>query len=110
MPERLGELAWTSRPSLSALGGITRYRGPDPGPAALRKIALAGPWRSAVVGLTGLVVAEAAFLAGWRGGLGPFAIWVAQVNLGLAIVNLLPFGSLDGAMARAARKGRLPSG
>jgi len=96
--------------TLSAFGGITRYHGPDPGPTALRKIALAGPRRSAIVGLLGLVVAEAAFLAGWRGGLGPLAMWVAQVNFGLALINLLPFGSLDGAMARAARQGRLSPG
>lgn len=90
--------------TLSLAGGVTRYSGPDPGPAALQTIALAGPRRSAVVGVACLAVAQAVWAAGWRGGLGPLAIWAAQVNLALALVNLLPFGTLDGALARAARR------
>jgi Zn-dependent protease len=90
--------------TLSLAGGMTRYSGPDPGPRPIRAIALAGPKRSALLGVACLAVASAAWIADWRGSFGPLAIWAAQVNLALALVNLLPFGTLDGALARKARR------
>jgi Zn-dependent protease len=95
--------------TLSLAGGVTRYSGADPGPRALRAIALAGLAWSAALATAGLLIALVTWAAGWRGGLGSLAMWTAQVNLGLALVNLLPFGTLDGAMIRAAgRRLRAP--
>lgn len=96
------------RITLSVVGGITAYSGPDPGASALRAIAMAGPRRSALVGLGCLAIAEALYVADWRWVLGSLAFWAAQVNLGLAVVNLLPLGTLDGAVAWRVRHSRSP--
>lgn len=97
--------------TLSLAGGVTRYSGPDPGPQALRAIALAGPKRSALLALVAFAAAVAAWAAGWRGVVGSLCVWTAQVNAALALLNLLPFGTTDGAMARAAgRRMRAPRG
>ena len=87
---------------LSLLGGITAYSGPDPGPRVLRRIALAGPKTSfaAAGGCLLILVAESA--TGWRSAVGSMAAWGLEFNLILGAINLLPFGSLDGAALREA--------
>ena len=90
--------------SVSLFGGITRYSGPDPGPQMLRRIALAGPKASLLACGACLAVAVATSAAGWRSGVGSLAAWGVQANLTIGLVNLLPFGSLDGAALRARRR------
>lgn len=90
--------------SISLFGGITRYSGPDPGPRVLRRIALAGPKASLLACGACLAVAIATSAAGWRGGIGSLSAWGVQANLTLGLVNLLPFGNLDGAALRAGRR------
>lgn len=89
---------------LSLFGGITAYSGPDPGPHVLRHIALAGPKASFAAAGVCLLVLVAESATGWRSAVGSVAAWGLQFNLVLGAVNLLPFGSLDGAALREARR------
>lgn len=89
---------------LSLFGGLTSYSGADPGLPVLRQIAVAGPKGSFLAAVACLIVAVGASAAGWRAGVGPLAAWGVQANLTLALINLLPFGTLDGAALRATRR------
>jgi Zn-dependent protease len=89
---------------LSLLGGITAYSGPDPGPQVLRRIALAGPKASFAAAGVCLLILVAESATGWRSAVGSMAAWGLQFNLVLGAINLLPFGSLDGAALREARR------
>jgi len=107
-----GAHAWVARNAglhvdgiiISAFGGVTRYSGADPGARALRRIALAGPKASFAAMLASLLVAAGASAAGWHNGPGALAAWSVEVNLFVGAVNLLPFGTLDGAAARRASR------
>jgi Zn-dependent protease len=107
-----GAHAWTARQegmtvdgiTVSAFGGVTRYSGVDPGPRAVRRIALAGPKASLSAMLASLGLAAGASAAGWHSGSGALAAWSVEVNLLLGVINLLPVGTLDGAAARQAKR------
>lgn len=101
---RVGMTVDTIRVSL--LGGVTHYSGADPGLAALRRIALAGPKTSFLVAFACLAVLGAEAATGKPTALGTAAAWGLQANLVIGTVNLLPFGSLDGAALRRARRRR----
>jgi Zn-dependent protease len=87
---------------LSLFGGLTAYSGPDPGPHVLRRIARAGPKASFAAAGACLLLLVAESATGWRSAVGSMAAWGLQFNLVLGAVNLLPFGSLDGAALREA--------
>jgi Zn-dependent protease len=106
----------TSHVTFWALGGFTV---PDDTPATellsdrqMVVVALAGPGVSLVVGLASLAVL---LVAGQFGDLGPseirvpISIWLF-VNLGWAVFNLLPIGSLDGGQALSHLIGALVPG
>lgn len=106
----------TSQITFWALGGFTV---PDDTPATelltdrqMVVVALAGPGVSLVVGLASLAVL---LVARQFGDLGPseirvpISIWLF-VNLGWAVFNLLPIGSLDGGQALSHSIGALVQG
>jgi len=87
---------------LSLLGGLTAYSGSDPGRQVLRRIAMAGPKASFGAAGACLMILVAESASGWRSPVGSMAAWGLEFNFLLGAVNLLPFGSLDGAAIRAA--------
>lgn len=89
---------------LWALGGMARLDREAPTPRSEAAIAVAGPMTSVVLG--------AIFLGAWfwlptngtAGDFGRVAGWLAVVNLGLGVFNLLPGAPLDGGrIVRAIR-------
>jgi Zn-dependent protease len=81
---------------LWALGGMARLDRQAPTAGAEASIAVAGPIASAVVGVTMLGAWWSMPGDGWLGGVRPVAGWLAVVNIGLAIFNMLPGAPLDG--------------
>ncbi len=81
------------RITLWMLGGMTELDGEPPSPRADGLIAASGP-------LTSLLIAGLAWALGWGIGGDSLAVaallWLAQINLVLAVFNLLPGAPLDG--------------
>ncbi len=80
--------------SLFLLGGLAHIRRDSPSPRAELLIALAGPCLSLVIG----VVAALASWACWHAAppVAVLGLWLAALNLPLAIFNLVPAYPLDG--------------
>lgn len=85
---------------LFLLGGLTHIARESPSPRAELLIALAGPFCSLLIGLLGAVVA--ALTLGTLPPLGTLGVWLALVNLPLAIFNMLPSFPLDGGSVMRA--------
>lgn len=89
------------RVAVSLFGGVTELDG-DPAPALELRIALAGPAAS-LVGAAAAAIAHVLFVELDGDPLGASVLAaVAVVNLGLALVNLLPAWPLDGGRALRA--------
>lgn len=94
----------TTAIELWALGGMAKLDRESPTPGAEARIALAGPLTSLVLGLVLLGVWWSVSSGGLVNDLGRMAGWLAVVNLGLGLFNLLPGAPLDGGrVVRAIR-------
>ena len=88
------------RITLWMLGGVTELGSPSPTARADALVALAGPATSLGIGV---VTAVLAVLVGPSALLGTALVWLASVNVLLALFNLLPGAPLDGGrLLRAA--------
>ncbi|MGA8246687.1 MAG: site-2 protease family protein [Nocardioides sp.] len=109
------------RVTLWLLGGVTELGGQSPSARADALVALAGPLTSLALGVVTAVVAT---WVGTSGLVGTALVWLASINILLAVFNLLPAAPLDGgrvlrallwwrsgdrdrAADRAARAGRV---
>lgn len=81
---------------LWALGGMARLDRQARTAGAEAGIAVAGPLASAVVGAVMLGAWALMPSSGWLEDLRPVAGWLAVVNIGLALFNMLPGAPLDG--------------
>jgi Zn-dependent protease len=81
---------------LWALGGMARLDRQARTAGAEAGIAVAGPLASAIVGGLMLVAWAVMPQSGVLEGLRPVAGWLAVVNIGLAVFNMLPGAPLDG--------------
>ena len=82
--------------TLWMLGGIAELEGDPPDPGAELRIALAGPAASVAAGAVFAGVAAAAGYAGGPAVVVAAAVWLAVMNVALAVFNLLPGAPLDG--------------
>jgi len=80
--------------NLFLLGGMAHIGADSPSPAAELLVAVAGPITSLAIGLAGAGAAWGA----WRAApaVGALGLWLATMNLPLAVFNLLPAYPLDG--------------
>lgn len=89
---------------LWALGGMARLDREAPTPGAEARIAIAGPLTSLVLGALGLALWYWLPQTGFIGEIGRVSGWLAVVNLGLGVFNMLPGAPLDGGrVVRAVR-------
>jgi Zn-dependent protease len=80
--------------SLFLLGGMAHITRESPSPRAEFLIAVVGPATSLVIGLAG-VLAQLAF-GDTAPAVGALGVWLATINISLAIFNLVPAYPLDG--------------
>jgi Zn-dependent protease len=89
---------------LWALGGMARLDREAPSPGAEARIAVAGPFASLMLGGLGLALWYWLPQTGFVGEIGRVSGWLAVVNLGLGVFNMLPGAPLDGGrVVRAVR-------
>jgi Zn-dependent protease/predicted transcriptional regulator len=89
--------------TLWLFGGVARLQGDAPTPGAELRIAGIGPLVSLVLGLALGGVAAVLRAAGNGGLLAGTFVWLAAINLVLAVFNVLPAAPLDGGrLLRAA--------
>lgn len=89
--------------TLWMLGGVSRLRGEARSPGAELRIAGAGPLASVLIGAGFGLVATALGLAGRTGLVFGTFVWLAGINVVLAVFNALPAAPLDGGrLLRAA--------
>ncbi|MCI2417982.1 site-2 protease family protein [Saccharopolyspora sp. K220] len=89
--------------TLWLLGGVARLRDEARSPGADLRIAVVGPAASAVLAVLFGALAWIAYLAGLRGLVVAVLVYLAMLNVVLAVFNLLPAAPLDGGrVLRAA--------
>lgn len=89
--------------TLWMLGGVAELRGEATGPGAELRIAGVGPLVSMVLGLLFGAAATAAGLATGQSLVFGALVWLALINVALAVFNVLPAAPLDGGrLLRAA--------
>jgi CBS domain-containing protein len=89
--------------TLWLFGGVARLRGEAPTPGAELRIAGSGPLVSLLLGLAFGLVASVLNAAGVDGLPVGALVWLAGINLLLAVFNILPAAPLDGGrLLRAA--------
>jgi Zn-dependent protease len=82
--------------TLWLFGGLARVQGEMPSPGVELRVAAAGPAASLLVGGVFLAAAALAGVAGAPPLLGGALLWLAVMNLALAVFNLIPGAPLDG--------------
>lgn len=94
----------TTSIELWALGGMARLDREAPTPGSEARIALAGPFTSMLLGAISVALWWWLPITGIAGDFGQIAGWLAVVNLGLGVFNMLPGAPLDGGrVVRAVR-------
>ncbi len=89
--------------TLWLFGGVARLRGEAPSPGADLRIAGVGPLVSLIIGLAFGAVAALVDVAYHPGLLVGTFVWLAAINVALAVFNVLPAAPLDGGrLLRAA--------
>lgn len=89
--------------TLWLLGGVARLRGDPPNPASDFRIAIVGPATSFAVAVVFGVLAWLAALIGVDTPWVPVLVYLAVINMVLAVFNLIPAAPLDGGrILRAA--------
>jgi Zn-dependent protease/CBS domain-containing protein len=93
--------------TLWLLGGVARLRGDPASPGADFRIAFIGPLTSVVLGLGFALLAELAALSGGSRLVVGVLVYLAGLNLILAVFNLIPAAPLDGGRVLRAVLWRL---
>jgi Zn-dependent protease len=81
---------------LSVFGGVARLRAEPQSPAAEAQIALAGPTVNLALTAVFVVVGNTLEGDGLADALAAWCRWLAQINIGLGLFNLIPATPLDG--------------
>lgn len=82
--------------TLTAFGGLTHYEGTLPSPRSEGLVALAGPLASALLATALLVGRLAVGGSDVEGGVASVLTFGVATNVLIAVINLLPFPTLDG--------------